>query len=67
MIYSKAKIENGRIVTTDTRVIDQSTLTADCWLIQFEGLAACESCKMSGTPECGGGDTLVRMKEGRGE
>lgn len=54
MLYQKAKIEDGQIVITDTKVIDQSKLTSDCWLIQFSGLSACESCPAKDTSDCGG-------------
>lgn len=61
MLYQKAKVVNGRIETTESKEIDQSKLTADCWLIQFNGLSACTTCKLKGTSECGGGETLKRM------
>ena len=54
MIYQKAKIENGQIVITDTKIIDQSKLTSDCLLIQFNGLSACKHCPAKDTPDCGG-------------
>ncbi len=54
MLYQKAKIENDQIVITESKVIDQSKLTSDCWLIQFDGLAACENCEAKDTAECGG-------------
>ena len=54
MLYQKAKIENGQMVITETKVIDQSKLTSDCWLIQFSGLSACETCDCLNTPDCGG-------------
>lgn len=54
MLYQKAKIENGQLVITESKVIDQSKLTSDCLLIQFDGLSACESCEVKDTPDCGG-------------
>lgn len=54
MLYQKAKIENGQVVITDSQVIDQSKLTSDCWLIQFDGLAACKDCPAKDTSDCGG-------------
>ena len=41
----------------------QSELTGDCWLVQFEGLAACETCPSRGTPECGGGKSLAQAQK----
>jgi len=55
MQYSKAKIENGHVVVTESRVIDQRKLTADCWMFQFEGLKACANCEYQGTELCGAG------------
>ena len=54
MQYSKAIIVNGKIVLTETKHIDQGTLTAGCWLIQFNGLSACQDCDALNTPDCGG-------------
>lgn len=45
---------------TFEKVVDQSTLTSDCWLIQIEGIGACNRCscfnKRTGKPkkDCGG-------------
>ena len=54
MLYQETKIENGQVVITESKVIDQSKLTSDCWLIQFSGLSACETCSAKDTPDCGG-------------
>jgi hypothetical protein len=54
MLYQKAKIENSQVVITESKQINQSKLTSDCWLIQFNGLSACESCEFLNTNECGG-------------
>jgi len=53
MLYQKAKIENGQIVITESKVMGQNKLTSDCWLIQFNGLSACENCDIKDTPDCG--------------
>jgi hypothetical protein len=58
---SEAKVENGQLVLTGTKQIDQSKLTSDCWLVQFNGLTACENCEARNTPDCGGGETLKRL------
>ena len=62
--YDKAKIENGKIVITESKQIDQSTLTSDCWLIQFDGMAACADCEMLNTPECGGVNIRKQLLKG---
>ena len=54
MLYQKAKVENGQIVITESKEIKQSELISDCWLIQFNGLSACENCELLDTPDCGG-------------
>lgn len=54
MLYQKAKVVNGQIVITESKEIDQNKLTSECWLIQFNGLSACETCGSKDTPECGG-------------
>ena len=62
MEYNKATVENGKIVVKETKVINQSLLTSDCWLIQIEGRKACDICEYKNTDECGGGDILRRSK-----
>lgn len=62
MLYQKAHIENNEIVIDETKRIDQNTLTADCWLIQFSGLNACKTCEIRNTEDCGGGQTLANLK-----
>ena len=54
MLYQKAIIKDNEIVINESKVIDQSKLTSDCWLIQFEGLKACANCEVLNTEECGG-------------
>lgn len=51
MVYQKGKIIDGQLVITDSKEIDQNKLTSDCWLIQFEGLAACKNCEFKDTSE----------------
>ena len=38
----------------EVKVINTKDLTAECWLVQFWGLEACEKCEAKDTPECGG-------------
>jgi hypothetical protein len=44
------------------KTIKQSTLTADCLLIQMFGLESCDKCKVKNTKDCGGGKTLKALK-----
>lgn len=66
MIYSKAKIVNGQMVITDSKEIDQSTLTSECWSIQLEGLKACERCEFLNTKDCGGKAIRKRLSKVKG-
>jgi hypothetical protein len=63
MRYSKAIVVDGRLVETEIKEIEQQSLTSDCWLIQFDGLSACESCDCRNTEDCGGGEMLAKMRE----
>jgi len=47
-----------------TKVIKQSGLTSDCWLVQFWGISACQDCPMRGTDECGGKNILRKIEAG---
>jgi len=62
MLYQEAHIENNKIMIDSAKQIDQDTLTNDCWLVQFNGLSACENCENKGTNECGGGQTLAKLQ-----
>ena len=64
MLYQKAKIENNRLVITESKKIDQSKLTSDCWPIQINGLSACEMCKFLDTADCGGQAIRKRLLRG---
>lgn len=61
MLYKKAEIKDGQMVITENKVIDQSKLTSDCFLIQFDGLSACETCEAKDTPDCGGQTIRKRL------
>jgi len=52
--YSEKKVVNGTLVTTKTKMIDQSKLTSDCFFIQFNGLDACKNCELLNKKDCGG-------------
>ena len=42
-------------------VVQQATLTADCWLVQMQGFEACASCESYLKRNCGGGEMLSQM------
>jgi len=49
----------GRVA--ESKTISQSNLTADCWLIQFWGLKACDDCPLKDTSECGGQEIRANL------
>ena len=63
MEYSKAKVVDNKLVLYDTKMIEQSSLNSDCWLIQFDGIIACETCEFKNTKDCGGGNTLKKLQK----
>jgi hypothetical protein len=65
MVYQKAKIKDNQVVITESKEVNQKTLNSDCWLVQIEGLDACETCPAKSTKDCGGGETLKSMNMGR--
>lgn len=62
MIYREAKLENGQLVFTNEKEIDQSKLTSDCWLIQIKGIEGCKICDLYHTKECGGKNILSKYE-----
>ena len=54
MLWEKGEVKNGQLTITESKVVDQSSLTSDCWPVQIEGLKACETCKLLGKRNCGG-------------
>lgn len=54
MKISKTKIIAGKLITSEIKMIKQSELTSDCWLIQFWGLDACNDCEALNKRSCGG-------------
>lgn len=50
-----------------TKIIPQSSLTSDCWLVQFRGFNACAECPEYLGLECGGGKTLIKKIHGLGD
>lgn len=54
MLYQEAVVENGQVKIIKSKEINQSTLTSECWLIQFNGLEACTNCEFLNKRNCGG-------------
>lgn len=51
---------------TVIRVIPQAHLTAECWIVQMEGPAACVSCEARDTRDCGGQEIRRTGQNSRG-
>lgn len=66
MKYSKLSLENGTVVETESKTIDQNKLTGECWLIQFKGLEACKTCELKGKRDCGGKKIRKTLKNNKG-
>jgi hypothetical protein len=43
-----------KLKTVEVKSIKQSELSGECWLVQFNGLKACETCEYLNTSDCGG-------------
>ena len=49
------KVINGKVVLKDQQIIDTSTLTSDCFMIQIHGATYCTTCENLNKPrKCGG-------------
>lgn len=60
MIYATAKVVNGKVVLDNMQQVDTSKLSADCFMIQIKGAAACTDCENLNKPrKCGG----MRLRE----
>jgi hypothetical protein len=62
MLYQKGIVKNGQLVITESKEVNQSTLTSDCWPVQIEGLKACAECEVRRTEECGGESIRKNLK-----
>jgi hypothetical protein len=51
---------------SNARVIKQGNLTAECWIVQMQGLKACETCEALNTPDCGGQKIRKQGKNEKG-
>lgn len=60
------KVKKGDLRhSTEVKVIKQSILSSECWLIQMSGLKACERCEYKNKKECGGKEIRQRLLSGR--
>ena len=64
MNVGELSLKNGRLETVKSKVINQSQLTSDCWLIQFWGIDACKKCKVKNTRNCGGKKIRSLIRKG---
>lgn len=63
MIYADGSVVDGQVVLSNVQQINQATLTADCFMIQIKGAAACTTCEYLNKPRlCGG--MAIREKYG---
>lgn len=53
------------ILKVKSKVINQGSLTSDCWLVQFWGLSACKTCELKDKDDCGGKAILKKIKAGK--
>jgi hypothetical protein len=38
----------------ESKIVNQSNMTAECWLVQIWGLKHCDTCEFKGKRDCGG-------------
>ena len=50
----------------EIKEINQNELTSECWLVQFQGFKACETCEVKDTEECGGSNIRKTKKNEKG-
>lgn len=66
MEYKQMRLENGKFVVAKQVTINNDHLTSECWLIQFQGLAACKNCEFKNTKNCGGKNIRKTLKNANG-
>ena len=64
--FSEIAVEGGQIVTKRERVVKQSELSSECWLIQVWGKSRCETCEFKNTKGCGGQEIRETGINGKG-
>jgi hypothetical protein len=52
--YAEGALVDGKLGLKNVKQINQSKLTSECWMIQINGLSACETCKYVNKRDCGG-------------
>jgi len=57
--------EDGQL--SNVKTIQQSDLTAECWLVQFHGIEYCLRCEYKDTDKCGGKEILKTGKNEKGK
>ena len=50
----------------EIKEINQSELTSECWLVQFQGFSACKTCEVKDTEDCGGLNIRKTKKNEKG-
>jgi hypothetical protein len=48
----------------ETKIIKQSELTSECFVIQMWGIESCDSCEYLNTDECGGQEIREKLLKG---
>jgi len=53
--------------TVKQKQVNQSSMTADCWLVQIWGTGegGCKGCEFKGTKDCGGQAILKAIRQGK--
>lgn len=49
-----------------TKQIDSSKFTGECWVVQIWGTSRCKYCRYFGTEDCGGQEILKTGKNEKG-
>ena len=65
-MYNPIRSQNSQLKGAINMMIKQSSMTAECWLIQFSGLTACKSCEAKDTEDCGGIEIRKTLKNSKG-
>ena len=66
VMYSES-CECDTQVRCKSRTVSQSNLSAECWLVQIQGLEYCKTCESKDTDECGGQEIRKTGKNEVGE
>lgn len=47
-------LKNGGAVVENKKIINQGSLTSECWMIQMHGIETCKTCEFLNKHSCGG-------------